>query len=70
MSNPVKPASRAGLGIVNPFGEFWTSEVFRNAIDAEDHFRKHCERWPQALRPDWREYRLVPARVTIEEITE
>ena len=66
MSNPIKPTSRAGLGIVNRHGEFWTPEVFETAEDAEAFCRSHY----LSMFFGWSDYRLVPARVTIEEISE
>ncbi len=69
MSNPVKPTSRAGLGIVNRYGEFWSTELFENAEAAEAHFRGFWNCFGH-FSADWSDYRLVPARVTIEEISE
>lgn len=64
----VKPSTRAGLGIVTKNREFWIHEVFETADDAQDRFREQFHGDPFA--PDWSEFDLVPARLTIEEVVD
>lgn len=63
------PAHSVGWAIVNPWGEFWSTEVF----DSEDSARIHFNKFWQSpgfkgSPPKWEDYRAVKVRQTIEVV--
>lgn len=60
-----KPAYREGLGIVNPYGQFWGTELFSSEEQAKAHFFRF---WKGCSSPpSWDDYRVAPARLRIQE---
>lgn len=62
-----KPESTCGFGIVNPWGQFWSLTIYANPESAKAAFDKFWRGDKDA--PSWKAYRVVPARLTISEIT-
>ena len=64
-----KPARGKGLGILNPWGDLWTHNIFETEAGAQQYIRdfwsqpgfKAADRAPQALA----KYRVVPVRVIV-----
>ena len=53
-----KATSRVGYGIVNPYGDMWTTDIF----ETEDSARKHLANfWRGVENQDLRRYRIVRA---------
>ena len=60
-----KPAYRDGVGIVNPCGQFWSTEIYRDEEEARAAFSRF---WRGIIdAPAWEEYRVLPARLRIQE---
>ena len=62
-----KPAYRDGFGIVDPYGQFWSTGIFETEEAARDMFNRFWGDNKDATL--WSSYRVVPARLTISEIT-
>jgi hypothetical protein len=61
----VKPLDRPGFGIVNPFGQFWSTDIF----DSEDDAKRHLERFWSGVKnaPSLDQFTVVPALLVIQE---
>lgn len=63
------PAYSVGFAIVNPWGEFWSTDVFGSESDAKIHFNNF---WSspgfKGNAARWEDYRVVKVRQTIEAI--
>lgn len=61
-----KPQYRDGVGIVNPYDQFWCTDIFDDEAAAKAHFDRFWRGVKNA--PAWEEFRVVPARAEIVQI--
>lgn len=65
-SKKPQPYSRTALGILNPWGDVWTSTVF----DSEEAARGYLESfWAGNPNADLSRYRFVPVEVTVTPLS-
>lgn len=60
-------SSHNGYGIVNPYGDMWTSTIFPSAHQAREHLRDF---WSGVKGHDLSKYRIVWARQSAHYIRE
>lgn len=63
MAKKGKPqkATRTGYGILNPYGDMWTSHVFERPEQAADYVRDYWKQFP-ASNTDVSKFKVVKAR--------
>lgn len=71
MEMKVKKAPKAtgfeGFGIVNPYGDMWTTDVFRSPEAASEHL---ADFWRGSPEKDLSRYRIVKAKVRTSFVAE
>jgi hypothetical protein len=60
LKRKIRTANRDGYGILNPYGDMWTTEIFETPAAAEQFVRDF---WRGAKDIDHSRFRVVRARV-------
>lgn len=55
-------ATAKGFGILNPYGDMWTSEIFETPAEAEAYVRTYWANFPGSHGADPSKYKVVRAK--------
>lgn len=58
----IKSTSRTGWGIVSPYGQMWTTEIFQTEEEAGDYIKRFWAGVKNA--PELSKFRIVRAKTT------